>query len=161
MRKATRSRIESSASPTIPSVDLRSQLIRDEGTGPVVSGRFKPYRDTVEKLTIGYGRNLDDSGLRRSEVEFMLDNDIEEKAAQLAEKLPWTANLDEARRGVLVNMAFNLGVERLLKFTNTLAAIERHDWLAAAAGMLASKWASQVGDRATRLAEQMRRGDWG
>ena len=51
---------------------LRSQLERHEGL------RLKPYRDTVGKLTVGYGRNLEDVGISRDEADFMLDNDIDQ-----------------------------------------------------------------------------------
>jgi lysozyme len=65
----------------------------------------------------------------------------------------------ETRAEVLADMAFNMGVSNLLKFRDTLAAVERGDWNAAASGMLASRWASQVGARAVELARQMRTGE--
>ena len=36
---------------------IKEQLVRHEGL------RLKPYRSTAGKLTIGFGRNLDDRGL--------------------------------------------------------------------------------------------------
>lgn len=57
----------------------------------------------------------------------------------------------------MMNMAFNMQ-DRFLTFVNTLAAIKRGDYTAAADGMLASKWANQVGARAQRLAAMMRTG---
>ncbi|MGU3777520.1 hypothetical protein [Burkholderia metallica] len=65
--------------------------------------------------------------------------------------------LDPVRQRVVINMAFNMQ-GGLLTFTNTLAAMKRGDYAAAADGMLASKWAAQVGARATRLATMMRSG---
>ena len=53
-------------------------------------------------------------------------------------------------------MAYNLGINSLLGFKNTLATIQAGRYNDAADGMLASKWATQVGDRATRLAKMMR-----
>ena len=38
--------------------------------------RLKPYQDTIGKLTIGYGRNLDDRGISKEEAEYLLRNDI-------------------------------------------------------------------------------------
>jgi lysozyme len=55
-------------------------------------------------------------------------------------------------------MCFNLGVTRLGGFVNTLAAMKRGDYEAAADGMMKSLWASQVGRRAQRLAKMMREG---
>lgn len=130
------------------------QLHRDEGL------RKKPYRDTVGKLTIGVGRNLDDVGLALDEIELMLDNDIKRAEEMMLKSLPWAAGLDEARKAVLINMCFNLGIVGLLGFKRTLAAIKRGDYLQASVDMVQSKWAGQVGDRARRLAQQMRDGVW-
>jgi lysozyme len=121
--------------------------------------RLKPYRDTVGKLTIGYGRNLTDRGLTEAEAEFLLDNDIKSHSEELAKALPWLVNLDPARQAVLVDMAFNLGVPGLLKFKNTLRAVREGRFEDAAKGMLASKWARQVKGRAVRLAEAMKTGN--
>ena len=63
-----------------------------------------------------------------------------------------------ARQRVLLNMCFNLGSGGLLEFRKSLAAMERGDFETAAREMKASKWATQVGDRADRLAALMRSG---
>ena len=87
-----------------------------------------------------------------------------EHSAELASRLPWMARLDPARRRVLQNMAFNLGVgepggrKGLLGFRNTLGMIERGEYAAAADAMLKSLWARQVGQRAVRLSNTMRTG---
>jgi len=128
------------------------QLPVDEGI------RYKPYKDTVGKLTIGVGRNLDDRGLRPAEVELMLSNDIEE-AETIAKKLvPNYEALSEPRKAVLINMAFNLGETRLAGFKNTLAFINRGDYVSAAKNMRDSLWYKQVGARAERLAKVMENG---
>lgn len=133
---------------------LREQLLRDEGL------RLKPYKDSVGKLTIGCGRNLDDVGLSLTEAEYLLDNDIVRAAAAVLAHIPWTHTLDEVRRAALTNMCFNLGVKGLLGFKKSLAAMERGDWRTAAVEMLDSKWAKQVGVRAERLAKQIATGEW-
>jgi len=68
--------------------------------------------------------------------------------------------LDDARKAVLLNMSFQLGITGLLKFKNTLAKIEAGDYQGAADNMLKSLWARQTPNRANRLAEQMRTGQW-
>ena len=128
--------------------------------------RLKPYRDSVGKLSIGIGRNLDDKGISNAEASVMLHNDIDEHCALLDKYLPWWRSLDEIRQRVIANMAFNMGIGpsaehptgKLLTFKNTLAAMERGDYEAAANGMSSSAWAKQVGIRATRLIEMMRSG---
>lgn len=131
---------------------LLAELKRDEGV------RLKPYTDTVGKLTIGVGRNLTDVGISDDECTALLQNDIDKVLAQLDRSLPWWRKLDPVRQRVLVNMAFNMGMTGLLTFKNTLAAVQSGSYAAAAAGMLASKWATQVGARAERLADMMRTG---
>lgn len=125
--------------------------------------RRKPYRDTVGKLTIGIGRNLDDKGLRRDEIEYLLANDIADARADLDRYLPWWRGLDPVRQRVLIDMVFNMGAGSpgkggLLSFVNTLSEIRRGNYGIAADMMLASKWAQQVGGRAVRLATMMRTG---
>ena len=135
-------------------MDIYEQLRRDEGV------RLLPYADSVGKLTIGVGRNLTDVGITQDEATMLLTNDVTKVTNQLAELLPWFGALDAVRAGALVNMGFNLGVVGLLSFHNTLTCIEFGQWDNAAAAMLSSKWAGQVGARATRLAEQIRTGTW-
>lgn len=136
---------------------IKTQLHRDEGV------KDHAYVDSEGYLTIGVGRLIDKrkgGRLTPREIEFLLDNDIEEKEDELRAKLPWYDDLDEARRGVLLNMAFNLGVDGLLKFARTLESVKLGRYAAAAEQMLQSKWATQVGDRAVRLSKQMRSGTW-
>ena len=132
---------------------LTKQLVIDEGY------KKKPYRDTVGKLSIGVGRNLDDKGLRADEIQLMLSNDIDESVQELAQVAPWYLQMNDVRQEVLINMHFNMGWPVLSQFKNTLAAMQRGDYDQAAQGMLASKWATQVGQRAKRLAEEMRTGN--
>tara|TARA_B100002003_G_scaffold189273_1_gene178037 strand:- start:3702 stop:4124 length:423 start_codon:yes stop_codon:yes gene_type:complete len=131
---------------------LRSQLERHEGL------RLKPYLDTVGKLTVGYGRNLEDVGISRDEADFMLDNDIDQVERQL-ETVDEYRDLDPVRQTVIANMAFNLGFAGLMGFKNMWSAIDRRDWDRAAKEMLNSKWARQVGVRAVELSEIMRTGE--
>ena len=132
---------------------IKAQLVRHEGL------RLKPYRCTAGKLTIGYGRNLDDCGISQTEASLLLENDIQNCEKQLLDEIPEIYNsLDEVRKSVQLNMCFNLGIGGLLGFNNTLAFIAVGDWERAANGMLASKWAKQVGMRAIELSEMMRKG---
>ena len=138
--------------------DITKQLKADEGFCRTV------YQDTLGYWTIGVGRLVDSSapgsGLRDSEIELLLRNDIEDRIVSLGKVLPWFHELDEARQGVLVNMAFQLGVKGLLGFSNTLGLVSRGQYEAASQQMLQSKWAKQTPERAARLAQQMKTGKW-
>lgn len=120
--------------------------------------RLRPYRCTAGKLTIGVGRNLEDRGISREESAYLLANDIANEERELLRALPWVAKLDEVRQRVLLDMSFNLGLVGLLNFKNTLATIQAGDYQRAAAMMLDSKWARQVGQRAERLSRMMATG---
>lgn len=133
---------------------LSAQLRTDE------ANRSKPYRDTVGKLTIGVGRNLDDVGLSPDEIQYLLGNDIARVSAELDQAMPWWSQMTDARQNVLANMCFNMGLDTLSQFRNTLGAMQAGQYDAAADGMLASKWAVQVGARAQRLATTMRTGSF-
>lgn len=132
---------------------LRAELKRDEGV------RLKPYRDLVGKLTIGTGRNLDDMGITENENNYLLNNDIFRVQAELTAYLPWWQALDAVRQRVLANMCFNLGINKLLGFQHSLYLVQIGQYDQAAEAMLQSHWAKQVGVRAVRLAEMMRRGE--
>ena len=131
---------------------LAKQLEIDEGR------RSKLYKCSAGKLSIGVGRNLEDRGLRDSEIDLMLDNDIAE-AIQTARKLfPGFERLSDVRKAVLCNIAFQLGETRLSAFRGVRAAVEAQAWSLAADEMLDSAWSKQTPKRAVRLAEQMRNG---
>jgi lysozyme len=140
--------------PIEPITDIYSQLRRDEGV------RIHPYDDTNGKLTIGVGRNLNAKGLTGEEIDHLLSNDIREIVIEAQGKLPWFTALDDARQGVILNMAFNMGFAGLETFPKFLQAVAQGDWSTAADEMKNSAWAREVGDRAVRLEEQMRTGVW-
>ncbi|MBS3953644.1 MAG: glycoside hydrolase family protein [Methylomicrobium sp.] len=131
---------------------LIEQLKRHEGL------RLNPYQCTANKLTIGYGRNLEDQGITLQEAQTLLENDIFRVTHELKRGIPLWDEIDSVRQDVLINMAFNLGTRRLLNFKKTLAFIRTKDYASAAKEMLNSKWAKQVGNRAAELSKQMRTG---
>ena len=133
--------------PILPYAALVEQLLADEGL------RLKPYKDTVGKLTIGVGRNLDDRGISEVEAKYLLVNDIKIAEAELTKHAPWWWQMSEPRQQALLNMCFNLGWPRLSMFENMLAALKARDYDTAAAEALDSRWATQVGNRAKRIAQ--------
>lgn len=164
----------------MPSEELLADLRRDEGL------RLKAYPDPLSPLaeelrlpeskrrfgwqrlrgdpwTCGYGHTgLDvapSTVWTKAQADAALLKDVLRHDAELDKRLPWWRTLDPVRRDVLSNMAFNLGVEGLLSFKNTLARLKAGDFEGCAEGMAASLWARQVKGRATRLIEMMRTGE--
>lgn len=90
----------------------------------------------------------------------LLANDIARVRQKVDEAIFFFGKLDEARQGVLLNMAFQLGVPGLLKFHHTLCLTHSGDYTGASVEMLKSRWARQTPERARRLAEQMKTGKW-
>ncbi|WP_375751592.1 glycoside hydrolase family protein [Vibrio sp. HN007] len=121
--------------------------------------RLKPYHCTANKLTIGYGRNIEDNGISEAEAEVMLQHDIN-RTLEEAKTLPFFSSLNETRQAVIVDMMFNLGFNRFKKFERMLIALERNNYNMAAIEMLDSRWAVQVGKRADELSQLMRSGQY-
>ncbi|WP_334029665.1 glycoside hydrolase family protein [Alteromonas sp. P256] len=119
----------------------------------------KVYRCSEGYLTIGVGRNLETNGITQEESDFLLANDLSRVEKQVRKHIR-LHGLNDARIAVLINMAFNLGINGLRKFKKTLAYIEQGDFETASTEMLDSKWRNQVGYRAIQLAEQLRTGEW-
>ena len=119
-----------------------------------------PYKCTANKTTIGYGRNLEDKGITEKEAEYLLQSDIEECKKNIVSKISFYEDLSEVRKAVLIDMCFNLGINGLMKFKNTLKAIQLKNYDLAANEMLNSNWAIQVKGRALRLSRMMRIGEW-
>lgn len=126
---------------------LKDQLLVHEGL------RLKPYVDTVGKVSIGVGHNLTDRGLSRPMVMALLDADLDDTIDGVYEALPWSAELPPVALRVLCDVAFNVGVEGLLKFKKLIAALQVRDYQKAADEVVNSALAPA---RAQRLAQLMR-----
>ena len=120
--------------------------------------RLKPYTCPAGKLTIGYGHNLDDNGITEDIAVRMLDADLMAAENEVRAKFSSYNKLNEARQFVLTDMAFNMGIVKLLTFKKMFAALAKGEYPTAAREMLNSKWAVQVGNRAKVLAEIMKSG---
>jgi lysozyme len=133
----------------------RAQLKADEGVIP------HAYQDSEGYWTIGCGRLIDKrlgGGLSDDEINYLLNNDLFRAEKTARALFAGFDRLSDARKAVLVNMSFNLGQTRLAGFQRLREAVKEQDWEQAAAELLDSKWATQVGQRAVRLANQMRQG---
>jgi lysozyme len=140
---------------------LFGQLKRDEGFYDTA------YPDPIthaEPWTIGVGHTGPEvhKGLVWTDAQVLqaLENDINTHDRALFLNAPWAATLDDARKGVLRNMCFNMGWPRLSAFHKFLAAMQSGHWATASAEMENSEWFHQVGLRALRLQKQVILGEW-
>ena len=128
---------------------LKSELVRDEGL------RFKPYRDSVGKLTIGVGHNLDDVPISYAAAMQILEDDILQAMGQLNGRIPWWVSLNETRQRALMNLCFQLGINGLMGFKQMLAALQDSDWQRAHDELINSKLNSQAPNRTGRTAQML------
>lgn len=119
--------------------------------------RLKPYFDSVHNLTIGWGRNLQDCGIREDEAELMFQNDLHQTIDELLH-YEWFTSQPEGIQEALINMNFNLGITKLLEFKEMIhfLIIKNYDYAANAA--LNSIWAKEVGNRATEISACIKAG---
>jgi lysozyme len=155
--------------------DFIKKLIAHEGL------RLEVYKDSLGIDTIGIGRNLEDRGITKEELDWMdipnmaivhtmgiteadamylAENDVQIVEEELVRAHPCVNKLDAVRQLVVMDMAFNMGVPRLCKFKNMWNAIHEENYIAAAKEMLDSRWAIQVKSRSTKLANAMHNGEF-
>lgn len=124
--------------------------------------KLKPYRCTKGKLTIGYGRNLEERGITEEEARYLLRNDILEAELFLSRFLGDSVlrTINAARMTVLVDMYVNMGPTRLQTFKKMFAAIRDQNWHEAAAQLKDSKYYREdVPKRAERNRRIMEAGE--
>jgi lysozyme len=97
-------------------------------------------------------RDFEKHGITKAEALFLLDNDVQNCIRQLKERIGWFTSAPETIQEVLVDMCFNLGINKLMGFTTTLRLMGEGKYPEAAENMLKSKWARQVKKRAVKLA---------
>ena len=122
--------------------------------------RLHAYKDSLGYWTIGFGTLLEQLTISEEQAEKWLREKLE--ACQDAlELIPEYHGLNRVRRDTLTEMAYNLGLNGLLKFVKMWAAIRAGDMEEASKQALQSKWASQTGYRAITLSRRLRTGKWG
>lgn len=135
-------------------VKLAAQLEREEGK------KSRMYLDTENKWTIGIGFNLSDCAIPESVIYALLDHKINEATAELDRALPWWRELDEVRQTALAHLCYQLGISGLLGFKKALELLKSKRFDAAAAEFLDSKWQKQCPNRAQRVTDIIRKGEF-
>jgi lysozyme len=134
------------------STECMAEIRRHEGFSSTV------YLDSVGKRTIGYGWNLDSDPMYREAADVQMRCKLEDIEARLLSLYDWYPNLSQARKDVVLNMSYNLGVEGFGKFRQTIWYLANSRFEEAADEMLRSRWSDQVGNRAKYLANKMKVG---
>lgn len=133
--------------------DLIKQIKEHEGLV------LKPYKCTANKLTIGYGHNLEDNGLSKTACEFILFEDIDEAKKNLYAVFTrkFFESLSNNQKIALIDMMFNLGLSRFLTFKKFIQAVKNKDFIKASAEIINSKAYQQNKSRYKKLSEQIKK----
>jgi lysozyme len=94
------------------------------------------------------------NGITENEVNYLFTNDAYQTWDKLKYAFPWYERQPEEVQQLLLNMAFNLGIEGLKKFTGTLALIQIGQYKQAAARLRSTLWYRQVPNRAERICKR-------
>jgi len=141
---------------------LVRQIEIDEGK------KLKAYHDTEGLLTVGIGHLIKKTdppaicelklgdAITEDQCRELLNNDLAIAISDFRVIFNNWETMPAEAQEILINMLFNLGRDRFLKFKKLIAAVYASDWKEAAIQMEDSRWYRQVGTRAKRLVSRMR-----
>lgn len=155
---------------------LFRQLKKHEGD------REYSYDDSKGFRTIGIGFNMDRAGAREfaksllgitdsewialyggraklngEQINLLLEKDIDDSIEDAKRFMPSYDNQPRVVKHIIVDMIFNMGLNKLNGFKNLKAALENYDYKTAAAEMEDSDWFEQTGNRSATLINLMLR----
>ena len=122
---------------------LLNSVVKHEGF------RAYPYKDTTGVTTIGHGLTW----LSVAESTLVVQVRLSEIGDHLDGRLNFFKVLPDGMKEILVEMAYQMGVEGLMGFPKMLHAMAVEDWEKASNEGLDSKWATQ--DSPLRAQEMM------
>ena len=141
-------------------VRLKDEIASDEGTV------LEVYHDHLGYPTVGVGHLIKDTDpefgegvgfkISQTRCDELFYQDINICLDECERRMNEWDNYPNEVRLILANMAFNLGITRLLKFKMMFASLNNGDWVDASKQGLDSKWAKQVYNRAHRLMDRLR-----
>jgi lysozyme len=136
---------------------IKRDIILSEGI------RQTAYKDTLNNWTIGVGHlikipdeeYLIDKELTSLEVDQIFITDLNQ-AIDDARKFVNDNDIHEEAFEIVIDMAFNLGLPKLMKFQKFRQALLAKQYKMASIEMLDSLWSRQLPNRSKRLAKRMR-----
>jgi len=150
-----------------PIVNITSNINKNEMFNMLKKHEgYKPqmYKDTEGHWTIGVGHlvtaneisKFKNRKLSDTEIRSLFDSDLNIAIANAKKFAPNLNTLPLPVQHAMVNMAFNLGINRLMKFKDLRQSLASKDFNKASKDMLNSKWASQVKGRAVELSNMVK-----
>lgn len=154
--------------------NLIESIKEQEGTGPTDHRNgdlvFLPYDDSDDELndivgkegdleghvSIAWGRNLTVNGVRESEAELMLKNDLDDIENFCRQMYEFWPDLSRCRQNVLMEMVYHMGPGDFMKFEKMIGALQKGDMDTAADELVDSDYGWDYPERSDELAEQLR-----
>ena len=136
---------------------LKEQIKHSEGV------RTTAYKDTLNNWTTGVGHLI-----RLPDEEYLLEKELTDLEVDQIFTTDLNQAIDDARKfidadeiheeafEIVIDMAFNLGLPKLMKFQKFQQALRARQYKIASTEMLNSLWARQLPNRSKRLAKRMR-----
>lgn len=140
-------------------MNIEKMLRYDEGYS------LKVYLCTQGFKTVGIGHNLDADPAKhilkrtlkvgdfitKEEATTLFNYDYNKVKIGIAQHMPTFSILEEKYQIVITNMVFQMGINGVLAFHNTLDAMQRNDTKAVVSGIENSKYYKQTTNRAKRM----------
>lgn len=135
--------------------------------------KLKAYLDSLNYWTVGVGHLLPDPRnpkwdgyvITQKQCDDLFESDILEHQHLIDTQAPWANKFDEVRAYVVLDMTYNLGIEPFdgdgfKDWPMFVSQLRKGDWKSAATNMRSTLWATQVKERAVRLARMIETGKW-
>ena len=136
--------------------DVKQRIKEHEGFRDTV------YSDSLGFATIGYGHLVlptdnfvEGVTYPKEQLEVLFDKDFQ-IAFNSANELVDGLDLNHIAKGVIIEMCFQLGKPRVMKFKKMWEALRNNDFEEAANQMIDSAWHKQTTSRCESLASTMR-----
>lgn len=149
-----------------PTEFIKDRIKLFEGFSP------KKYKCAVSGTTLqGYGKSIGkkktSSKISEHTASSWLHDDIVRCTDDLDKYLPWWRDLSTVRQAAMIDLTYNMGIHKLMKFTNFLKSMEKGNFkkakkylLTSSNGKSKSKYYTQVGIRAVEVSSAIATDVW-
>ncbi len=124
------------------------------------------YGDRVTKGCVlqGYGRCVNNiktpATISKATANKWLAADLIKCEAKLDAHMPWWRNVSVVRQAALLDMTYNMGIDKLKTFKQFLHHMQNKNYALASRSLTNSRWAKQVGVRSREIRHAIKHDRW-
>ncbi len=126
--------------------------------------RSYKYKDSVSGIILqGYGKHITfhtPNKISKNIADKWLHDDIAKCEKLLDEHLPWWKDLSNVRKAAMIDLTYNMGINKLKTFKNFLSCMENGEYQKASKHLMKSRYGKQVGIRAKELSTAIKYNKW-